>query len=163
MPVNKRQVFYHNTKYYKQIWVKKEKMFHVPWYFHWYHTAPVTFINLYIFAILQMFLLYIFYNCELQTLKASLDLLQIKVGFRQACRSSHYHYIAWSTLAVSVLKQQPCRFGFSTKLHHSQVEKKSTVCGLLLWAKRRGYRLIGFTLLTAWSFLCGEWRLRSCT
>ena len=44
-----------------------------------------------------------------------------------------------------------------------RIALKSTVCDLLLWAKRREYRLIGLTLLTAWSSLCGKWRLCSWT
>ena len=57
--------------------------------------------------------------------------------------------------------QRARRFGFSTERHRSQVEVtyKSIVSDLPLWAKRRVYRLIGLTLLTAWFFLCGEWRL----
>ena len=46
--------------------------------------------------------------------------------------------------------------------HCSQDELKSTVCGLLWWARRWGYRFIGKMLLAAWSSLCGKWHLRSC-
>ena len=50
-----------------------------------------------------------------------------------------------------------------TERHRSWVELKSTVCNLLRWAKRQGYRFIGKTLLAARLYLCGKWRLRSCT
>ena len=64
----------------------------------------------------------------------------------------------------SCSSQWSCHFGFFTEQHRSQVEEKSTVCGLPLWPKQPGYQLIGLMLLTAWFFLCGKkWCLRSCT
>ena len=64
--------------------------------------------------------------------------------------------------------QQPHHFGlievFITERRSPWVELNNwTVCGLPLWAKRRGYRFICKMLLTPWSSLCDKWRLRSCT
>ena len=56
------------------------------------------------------------------------------------------------------LSQRLRSFGFP-KQHPSWVEQNLTTCGLLLWAKRRGHRLIGKDAVYRLAFP----RLRSCT
>ena len=58
-------------------------------------------------------------------------------GFRLACHSLLWSYVAWSPLSITdYSSQRPRCFGFITKQNHSRV-KNSTVCGMSLWAKQQ--------------------------
>ena len=68
-------------------------------------------------------------------------------------------------LFQSCSSQRQRRFGFitGTERHRSRVIEFNCLRSVADEPKRQGYRLIGLTLLTAWSSLCGKWRLRSWT
>ena len=81
-------------------------------------------------------------------------------SFRLACRLPLCCYGAWSSLAVSELQLSAA---LPLRLNHQVASLLSwTEFNCLWWVKRRSYWFIGKTLLTAWSCLCGKWRLHSC-
>ena len=88
-----------------------------------------------------------------------------KAGFRLACRSPYCRFVAWSSLAVSELQfsvDMPLGLFHQVASLHSWIE---VIClrPAALDKAAEGYWLIGLTLLTAWSSLCGKWLLCSYT
>ena len=94
------------------------------------------------------------------------DFTRLKLVLSYICRCMLSHIAAWTqgrpllpalrnsgrflTIPLTLL-------WLITEQRHSKVELNSTVCNLLRWAKRQGYRFIGKTLLAAWSSFCSKW------